>query len=405
MTRALDGYLAHRRDRGRGPQRVLHVMTRQRLHLARVKEEASFEEILDRYSVKTRGAGAKRMAQCPFHPDRRPSCSIHLERKVFYCFGCGAKGSVLDFVAQIENVSIHEAAERIEEMCRIRHDEAVTRRQKPTQNGHDEDSDRPLRPLPFRLTLDPGHPYLAGRHIGPDLAATFGLGYCSHGTMQGRICIPIHDACGVLVAYTGRWASDELPEGVPKYDLPRQFPKRRVLYNLHRVAGAEHLVLVEGYWSVFRLHVLDVAAVSLMGRTLSAEQETLLIESGVQRLTIMLDGDAPGRNATDELLPRLAEPLFCVRDPPSRANEAGHGARTVPSRSFLQSPLIEAAHDRGAPNPSYPKVRRTFFVLKRSLSSASASVERVGVGAVQRRSTCTRKRPSRAPPRTSHSTS
>ena len=68
MTRPLDGYPAHRRDRGRGPQRVLHVMTARRLHLARVKEEASFEQILDRYSVKTRGAGSKRMALLSLPP-------------------------------------------------------------------------------------------------------------------------------------------------------------------------------------------------------------------------------------------------------------------------------------------------------------------------------------------------
>ena len=240
---------------------------------------------------------------------------------------------MLDFVAQIENVSIHEAAERIEDMCRIRHDEAVPQRQKPTQNGRDRRlSDQPLRPLPFRLTLDPSHPYLAGRHISPELAATFGLGYCSHGTMQGRICIPIHDERGVLVAYTGRWASDELPEGVPKYDLPRQFPKRRVLYNLHRVTGAEHLVLVEGYWSVFRLHGLGVSAVSLMGRALSAEQETLLIESGVRMLTLMLDGDRPGREATDELVPRLAERFFvrAVRLPDQAKPD------TVPEQFLLE---------------------------------------------------------------------
>jgi DNA primase len=305
------GYPTYRRDRGRGPQRVLHVMTRQRLYLARVKKDASFEQILDHYHVKTRGAGAKRMALCPFHPDTKPSCSIHLERKVFYCFGCGATGSVLDFVAKIESVSIPEAAERVEHICRIRHDKAVTQRREATQNSSVRETlNEPLRPLPFRLTLDPSHPYLAERHISPELAATFGLGYCSLGTMKGRICMPIHDERGVLVAYTGRWASDELPEGVPKYDLPRKFPKRRVLYNLHRVAGAEHLVLVEGYWSVFRLHVLGVAAVSLMGRALSAEQETLLIESGARMLTLMLDGDRPGREATDHLLPRLANRFF-----------------------------------------------------------------------------------------------
>jgi DNA primase len=328
-----DGYPAQRGDRGRGPQRVLHVMTARRLYLARVKEEASFEQILDRYNVKSRGAGAKRMALCPFHPDRRPSCSIHLERKVFYCFGCGAKGSVLDFVARIENVSIHEAAERVEQICRIRHRRAVMQRQEATQNGSVRDPpNEPLRPLPFRLTLDPSHPYLAARHISPTLAGTFGLGYCDHGTMKGRICMPIHDERGVLVAYTGRWASDELPEGVPKYDLPCRFPKRRVLFNLHRVTGAEHLVLVEGYWSVFRLHTLDVAAVSLMGRTLSAEQETLLTGSGVRMLTLMLDGDRPGREATDQLLPRLANRFFvrAVRLPDQAKPD------TVPEQFLLE---------------------------------------------------------------------
>jgi DNA primase len=332
-----DGYPAQRGDRGRGPQRVLRVMTPRRLYLARVKEEASFEEILDRYSVKARGAGPKRMALCPFHPDRRPSCSIHLERKVFYCFGCGAKGSVLDFVARIENVSIHEAAECVEQICRIRHDRAQRETGQPTQNGSVRDPpNEPLRPLPFRLTLDPLHPYLAARHISPTLAGTFGLGYCGHGTMKGRICMPIHDERGVLVAYTGRWASDELPEGVPKYDLPCRFPKRRVL-NLHRVTGAEHLVLVEGYWSVFRLHTLDVAAVSLMGRTLSAEQETLLTGSGVRMLTLMLDGDRPGREAADQLLPRLADRFF-VRSVrlPDRAKPD-----TVPEQF-----LVEALYNR-----------------------------------------------------------
>ena len=58
-------------------------------------------------------------------------------------------------------------------------------------------------------------------------------------------------------------------------------------------------MLVEGYWSVFRLHALDVPAIALMGRTLSAEQETLLLDSGVRMLDfLMLDGDRPGREAT-----------------------------------------------------------------------------------------------------------
>ena len=114
----------------------------------------------------------------------------------------------------------------------------------------------------------------------------------------------------MLVAYAGRWASNEVPPSVPKYELPRGFEKRRVLFGLNRVAGVEHVVVVEGYWSVFRLHALNIPAVALMGRTLSPEQETLLIDSHVRMVTLLLDGDKPGREATDELLPRLARPFF-----------------------------------------------------------------------------------------------
>jgi DNA primase len=128
--------------------------------------------------------------------------------------------------------------------------------------------------------------------------------------MQGWICIPIHDEHGALVAYAGRQASDEVPRGVPKYILPRGFEKRRVLFGLHRVSGAAHLILVEGCWSVFRLHTLGMPSVALMGRVLSTEQETLLKESGVRMLTLLLDGDRPGREATGELLPRLATQFF-----------------------------------------------------------------------------------------------
>jgi DNA primase len=274
----------------------------------RVRAQASFEQILQHYSMKIVGRGKQRIALCPFHAEQTPSCSIHLERKVFHCFGCAAKGSVLDFVAQIEKVSIHDAAARIEEICGLASD--ATPSQAPPVIAENRNlSDRPLRPLPFRLTLDP-HPYLTARGISPEVAAAFGLGYCRHGTMKGRICIPIHDEWGALVAYAGRWASDAIPNGVPKYHFPRGFEKRRVLFGLHRVTSAEHLILVEGYWSVFHLHTLDLPAVALMGRTLSTEQETLLMKSGVRRLTLLLDGDGSGREATDELLPRLAAHFF-----------------------------------------------------------------------------------------------
>jgi DNA primase len=281
------------------------------VELSQVKEKASFEIILRHYSLRVIGSGKQRMALCPFHADTTPSCSINLERNVFHCFGCNAKGSVLDFVARMENVSIREAAARVKEICGLRNEAPALKIRRANQSNDSRDSARPPQSLPFRLKLDPTHPYLSARGIGPELAAQLGLGYCSCGTiMQGWICIPIHDEHGVLVAYAGRRASDDIPRGVPKYLLPRGFEKRRVVFGLHRVTGAEHLILVEGYWSVFRLHTLGMPAIALMGRVLSTEQETLLKESGARMLTLFLDGDRPGREATAVLLPRLAAHFF-----------------------------------------------------------------------------------------------
>jgi DNA primase len=180
-------------------------MTRPLSDLARVKSEASLEQILRHYGVKVQGRGQQRMALCPFHKDTKPSCSVHLERNVFNCFGCGAQGSVLDFVARIENVSILRAVARVKEICALPSDLPPI---KTSRLGKDTSHGKPLQPLPFRLKLDPSHPYLSARGISPELATTVGLGFCRCGgtPLQGWICIPIHDEHGVLVAYAGRQA-------------------------------------------------------------------------------------------------------------------------------------------------------------------------------------------------------
>ena len=168
-------------------------------------------------------------------------------------------------------------------------------------------------PLTFTLKLDPAHPYLVERGLSAELVAEFGLGYCSRGVMAGRICIPIHDAAGQLVAYAGRWPG-EPPEGVERYRLPKKFEKSRVLFNLHRVSDAEHVVLVEGYWSAFRLHALGVPVAALMGSSVSEEQLALLRERGTRHVTLLLDGDDAGRKARERALPALASAFF-VRAP------------------------------------------------------------------------------------------
>lgn len=53
------------------------------------------------------------MTRCPFHDDRHPSLKINPD--FYYCFGCGAKGDVIDLVAGVFNLSPYEAARKIAE--------------------------------------------------------------------------------------------------------------------------------------------------------------------------------------------------------------------------------------------------------------------------------------------------
>lgn len=267
-----------------------------------IRAAARFEPVLVHYGLEVGGRGAERMIRCPFHDDRSPSCAVNLEKKVFHCFACGENGTILDFVANMESCPIIEAAELLADWCRVSPGSSMQASTAPLRaTGKSRNA-----PLRFALPLDPGHPYFAARGVSRCTVSHFGLGYCEKGIMAGRICIPIHDAGGHLIAYAGRWPDAHPPPGEPRYRFPRGFRKRDVLFNAHRVTGATQVVLVEGFWSVFRLDALGVPAVALMGCSLSDHQAGILRKSGAERITILLDGDAAGRSATRDILPRLA---------------------------------------------------------------------------------------------------
>jgi DNA primase len=171
--------------------------------------------------------------------------------------------------------------------------------------------DRPRnKPLGFTLTLDPAHPYLAERGLSPALVATFGLGFYAgeKGTMLGRVCVPIHNVEGELVAYAGRWVGpdDTLPEGEEKYKLPKGFQKNLELFNLHRVKHCRYLVVVEGYFGAIRLHGLRVPTVALMGSSISDAQVALLRAHcpALRFVSVLLDAGAG--DAAERVAGRLA---------------------------------------------------------------------------------------------------
>ena len=73
-----------------------------------VKAAVPVRQAAEHYGLKVSRNG---MACCPFHNDRHPS--LKLNEEYFFCFGCGAKGDVIDFAAQMFHLSSYEAAQRL----------------------------------------------------------------------------------------------------------------------------------------------------------------------------------------------------------------------------------------------------------------------------------------------------
>ena len=68
--------------------------------------------ITTRQAAETYGFQPNRsnMICCPFHADRNPSMKVDSR---FHCFGCGADGDVIDFIAKLFHLSLRQAAEKL----------------------------------------------------------------------------------------------------------------------------------------------------------------------------------------------------------------------------------------------------------------------------------------------------
>ena len=73
-----------------------------------VKSAVTVKQAAEHYGRKVNRGD---MICCPFHDDRHPS--MKLNRDYFYCFGCGATGDVIDFVARLFGLSSYETAKKL----------------------------------------------------------------------------------------------------------------------------------------------------------------------------------------------------------------------------------------------------------------------------------------------------
>lgn len=80
--------------------------------LERVKREIDLAALVRSKGIDLKPHGEGHLAgRCPFHEDKTPSFIVTPGKNLFHCLGCGAGGSVIDFVMKHEGLSFRHAVE------------------------------------------------------------------------------------------------------------------------------------------------------------------------------------------------------------------------------------------------------------------------------------------------------
>jgi DNA primase len=285
--------------------------------------------------------GREHSGLCPFHNEKTPSFTVNEEKGFYHCFGCGAHGSVFDFVMQLDKLSFPEAVERLaaEAGMEVPQSSFTDRERDQRAKGLLDVVEAACKFFERQLRLPEGKQaleYLRGRGIRDEMIQRFRLGFSpdgrgalkahlaregvredamieaglvirpddeSRGTydrFRGRVMFPIMDARGRVIAFGGR----VMGQGEPKYLNSPETPLFHKGFNLYGLAQGlaairerNQAIVVEGYTDVIALHQAGIAtALAPLGTALTEDQMKLLWRHTAEPI-LCFDGDAAGQRA------------------------------------------------------------------------------------------------------------
>ncbi|MEZ5667666.1 MAG: DNA primase [Alphaproteobacteria bacterium] len=315
--------------------------------------------------VQLRRNGSESSGLCPFHNEKTPSFTVSDDKGFYHCFGCGAHGSVIDWVMETEGLGFPEAVRRLAADANLAvpedrpEDKAAAARR---QSLHDvlETACTWFQAQLAAPDATNARAYLAGRGLDAEAIAAFRLGFAPDGRGRlkaalaktgigddqlvaaglmkrpddggplrdyffDRITFPIADERGRIVGFGGRALGDSPAKYLNSPDT-EVFHKGQLLYNLQRARaaarGAGTVIAVEGYMDVIALHRAGYPhAVAPLGTAMTERQLELMWRMADEPV-LCFDGDAAGRRAAaraaERALPHLkpAKSLRFVALPP-----------------------------------------------------------------------------------------
>lgn len=318
--------------------------------LDELRARADIVQVIGQY-VQLKKNGRKHWGLCPFHGEKTASFSVDGESQLYYCFGCKAGGSVIQFVMDYERLEFPDAVKHLADQLhmplpQMEEDPDYLRRR--TQRDRllecNKEAARYFHQTLFTPAGATALEYLKRRGLTDSVIRKFGLGAAPNSwdaltkhlqekgytveelklvgltvikeatpatedspakprrafdMFRNRAIFPIIDQYGNVLAFGGRALGDVQPKYLNTSDTP-VFNKRLGVYAANLLRKERHLqrvVLVEGYMDVVALTQFGVPGVcATLGTALTLEQAKLL-KRFAPAVYISYDGDSAGQHA------------------------------------------------------------------------------------------------------------
>ncbi len=291
--------------------------------------------------VELKPKGRKLWACCPLHGEKTPSFSVSPDKQLFYCFGCHAGGTVIQFVMDMERLTFYEAVQQLANRVNMELPNEINDREMQRQRAYKKrmiEANTEAARYYSQCFLNPAigkeaQAYAAKRGLTSEIVTRFGIGYAPdtwdslkkllagkgysekelvdagllvhnaergsvYDAFRGRLIFPILGVDGKVLGFGARVMGDEKPKYINTGDTP-VYNKRNNLYGLylHKNVKLDDLIMVEGYMDVIGLYKAGVKnAVASLGTALT-QQQARLLKRFVEKVYIAYDGDAAGQNA------------------------------------------------------------------------------------------------------------
>jgi len=315
--------------------------------IARLKDQVSLLRLVESQGHEPKKQGKDWAIRCPFHEDDdTPSLIISPGKNLYHCFGCGAAGTVIDWVMKTQGVSFPHAVQLLKQDAGLvtANHSGIKRSHKrplPALLSQDVDAQSALRQVVdyYHATLKQSPEalaYLAQRGLNhPELIAQFQLGYgnktltyrlpashtqggkairqqlreigilraTGHEHFNGSLVVPVQNEQGLVTEVYGRKvaANNKLKKDAAKH-LYLPGPHQGV-WNVQALKASDEIILCEALIDAMTFWVNGFRNVTASYGVGGFTEEYLAAfkQHDIKRVLIAYDRDEAGNAAAEKL--------------------------------------------------------------------------------------------------------